>query len=98
MEGTAEFAFVARRNNSLTVHGRFIVLASLSALVFSIAIGFAFLGAWLVFPFAGLDVLAVYLAFRDGEKRAGDFECIGVYDDKIVIEREHEKELQKDMK
>ncbi len=95
IEGTAGFAFVARRNDSLTAHGRFIVLASLAAVVFAIATGFACFGAWLVFPFAGLDVLAVFLAFRYVEKRAGDFECIGVYDDKIVIERERQGTLER---
>lgn len=72
VEGAADFTFVARRNNSLSSGGRFLVLASLAVVVLAISLGFAFNGAWLVFPFAGLDILVVYLAFRYVEQHAGE--------------------------
>lgn len=86
MGNEAEFTFVARRNNSLSSGGRLLVVGSLAAVIFAIALGFALNGAWLVFPFAGLDILVVYLVFRYVEQRAGDYECISFHDDKIVIE------------
>lgn len=89
VENAADFTFVARRNNSLSSGGRFLVLGSLAVVVLAISLGFALNGAWLVFPFAGLDILVVYLAFRYVEQRAGDYECITFHDDNIVIESEH---------
>lgn len=86
MEKAADFTFVARRNNSLSSGGRFLVLGSLAVLVLAISLGFALNGAWLIFPFAGLDILMVYLAFRYVEQHASDYECITFHDDSIVIE------------
>lgn len=86
VENAADFTFVARRNNSLSSNGRFLVVGSLAVVILAISLGFAFVGAWLVFPFAGLDVLVVYLAFRYMERRAGDYECIAFDDDNVVIE------------
>jgi len=86
MEGATDFTFVARRNNSLSSGGRSLVLGSLAALLLAISLGFALNGAWLVFPFAGLDILVVYLAFRYVEQRAGDYECIAFHGDNVVIE------------
>ena len=82
----ADFTFVARRNNSLSSGGRFLVLGCLAGVVLAISLGFALNGAWLVFPFAGLDILMVYLAFRYVEQCAGDYECITFHDGNIVIE------------
>ena len=86
VENAADFTFVARRNNSLSSGGRFLVLGSLAVVVLAISLGFALNGAWLIFPFAGLDILVVYLAFRYVEQHAGDYECITFHDDNIVIE------------
>ena len=88
VEGAADFTFVARRNNSLSSGGRLLVLGSIAAVVLAISLGFALNGAWLVFPFAGLEMLVVYLAFRYVGRRAGDYECIALHDDSIVIERQ----------
>lgn len=85
-ESAADFTFVARRNNSLSSGGRLLVVGSLAVVILAISLGFALNGAWLVFPFAGLDILVVFLAFRYVEQRAGDYECISFHDDKVVIE------------
>ena len=85
MESAADFAFVARRNNSLSSGGRFLVLGSLALVVLAISLGFALHGAWLVFPFAGLEIVAVYLAFRFVDQHAGDYECIAFHGESIVI-------------
>jgi uncharacterized membrane protein len=95
VENAADFTFVARRNNSLSTGGRFLVLGSLALVVLAISLGFALNGAWLVFPFAGMEVLGVYLAFRYVERRAGDYECITFHDDHIVIEIRHGAKTEK---
>lgn len=88
VENAADFMFAARRNNSLSSGGRSLVLGSLAVVVLAISLGFALNGAWLVFPFAGLDILVVYLAFRYVEQRAGDYECLAFNDDNIIVERQ----------
>src|SRR3979409_989130 len=89
VENAADFTFVARRNNSLSSGGRLLVLGSLAVVLLAISLGFALNGAGVVFPFAGLDILVVYLAFRYMERRAGDYECITFHHDEIVIESQH---------
>jgi uncharacterized membrane protein len=85
MEKAADFTFIARRNNSLSTGGRLLVVSSFAAVILAIALGFALNGVWLILPFAGLDFLMVYLAFRRMGQHAGDYECISVREDKLVI-------------
>lgn len=87
IEGAAQVTLLARRNNSLSPGGRFLVVGSLAAIVIAISIGFALHGAWLVAPFAGLDILLVYLAFRYMGRHAGDYESVTLRGDEIVVER-----------
>lgn len=87
VEGMAGTTFVARRNNSLSPIGGRLVLGFLTLFVLAISVGFAFSGAWLVFPFGGLDLLFVYLAFRHMERHAADYERMSLQVDTIVIER-----------
>jgi|GEM_PF-256132 uncharacterized membrane protein len=95
VERAAGFTVVARRNNSLSSGGRLLVLGSLAVVVLAISLGFALNGAWLVFPFAGLDILVVYLAFRYVEQRAGDWECMTLHEHKIVVERQHKGKTER---
>lgn len=80
------FSRVARRNNSLSSTGRLLVFAFIFAVSIGIAAGFALLGAWLILPFAGLEMLVLYLAFRHVDRRAGDFERIAIAGDRVEIE------------
>lgn len=86
-ERATDVRLVARRNNSLSSGSRLLVLGSLAAVVLAISLGFALSGAWLILPFAGLDLLVVGLAFRYMEQHAGDYECMTMHDDQVVIER-----------
>lgn len=45
--------------------------AALAALALVIGVGFAVVGAWLVLPFAGLEVLMLGVAFVAYARRAG---------------------------
>ena len=83
---SAAFSRVARRNNSLSSTGRLFVFAFIFAVSIGIAAGFALLGAWLILPFAGLEMLVLYLAFRYVDRRAGDFERIAIAGDRVEIE------------
>jgi uncharacterized membrane protein len=86
-ETAAKLTLVAKRNNSLSSMRRCLVLGSTTLAVVAISVGFACNVAWLVLPFAGLDLLVVVFAFRNVERRTGDYECMIVRSDQVVIER-----------
>lgn len=82
----AGFVRVARRNNSLTSTGRLTVFAFLFVVSVGIASAFALLGAWPVLPFAGIEMLVLFLALRWIERRAADYERIAIAGDRVEIE------------
>lgn len=86
MSQAAEFSLVARRNNSLSASGRCLVFAFVFAVSIGIAVAFAMLGAWLILPFAGLEMLVLYLAFREIGRHAGDYERIAIGRDRVRVE------------
>jgi len=86
VERAAGFSLVARRNNSLSSTGRLFVFALIFVVSVGIAIAFAALGAWLVLPFAGLEMLVLYLAFRYIDRHAGDYERIAIAGGRVEVE------------
>ncbi len=84
---TAEFLLVARRNNSLSSTERFLVFAFLFVVSIGIACAFAAFGAWLVLPFAGIEMLVLYLAFRYVDRHAADYERVAIDGDRVEVER-----------
>jgi len=83
----ARFSVIARRNNSLTSTGRLLVFGFLFVVSIGIAAGFAALGAWPVLPFAGVEMLVLYVALRHLERHAADYERIEVAGDSVGVER-----------
>ena len=86
VERAAGFSLVARRNNSLSSTGRLLVFASIFVISVGIALAFAVLGAWLILPFAGLEMLVLFLAFRYVDRHAGDYERIAITGGKVEVE------------
>jgi uncharacterized membrane protein len=82
----AEFSLVARRNDSLSASGRSRVFAFVFAVSIGIAAAFATFGAWLILPFAGLEMLVLYLAFREIGRRASDYERIAIGSEQVRVE------------
>ena len=82
----AGFSLLARRNNSLSSAGRHLVFVFLFAVSVGIAAAFAALGAWLILPFAGLEMLVLYWAFRTVDRHAADYERIAVRGDRVRVE------------
>jgi uncharacterized membrane protein len=62
------------------------VFAALAALVLAIGAGFAAAGAWLVLPFAGLEVLLLGAAFVLHARHAADYERIELQSGRLEIE------------
>jgi uncharacterized membrane protein len=80
------FSLVARRNNSLSSGGRLLAFTFIFVVAVGIAIAFAFLGAWPILPFAGLEMLVLYLAFRYVDRHAADYERIAIDGDRVAVE------------
>lgn len=83
----AIFSLTLRRNCSLYETGQwsaFGVAALVSALI---ALAFAAVGAWPILPFAGLEVAALYAAFRCWSQQANDFEQVIIQGDRVLLER-----------
>jgi uncharacterized membrane protein len=64
------FSAMLTPHRSLNRTGFLVLMAFLSVVSFAAGVVFLMLGAWPVFGFFGLDVLAVYLAFKINFRRA----------------------------
>ena len=81
------FSLLAKRNCSLKSEERwraFWLIATVSAII---AGGFAIVGAWLILPFAGLEVGALWLAFHLLDAGADDFERLTIDGDRLIVEQ-----------
>jgi uncharacterized membrane protein len=82
----AGYSVTARRNNSLSSSDRSLAYGLIALVSFSIAVAFACLGAWLILPFAGLELLVLAWAYRYMERHAGDYERLTIEDDVVQVE------------
>ena len=62
------------------------MFAALSLLAVAIGVGFAIAGAWLILPFAGLEVVILGVAFVLYARRAADYEKIELARDRLTVE------------
>lgn len=91
-DGVASFARVAdltiitRPNCSLSEAGRLLFFCVMLLLSMVIAASFALVGAWLIFPFAGLEMLGLGWALYHISCHTGDYECIVVSGDRVLVE------------
>lgn len=75
-----EFSVEVLRNRSLSQSGRKLALLLLGGTTLSVGMGITLLfGAWPVLPYAGLEILVMYLGFRWIAGHDGDYERIKVY-------------------
>ena len=87
------YKIIARHNNSLTPKAGVKLLLALAGIVLVVGFGFARIGAWLVLPFAGLEILAFAYAFHYIYLHSGDFESITIESDNVVVEKRDYKEV-----
>lgn len=87
------YKIIATPNNSLSPNDSVKLLVSMTVVALLIALGFARIGAWLVLPFAGLEILAFAYAFYFIHLHSSDFESITIEDDRVVVERKSYNEL-----
>ena len=77
LDGTAFFVEM-RPNRSLTVRGRRFWFAAIAGTTFLLAGLATVVGAWLVLPFAGLEIVVLWYAFRLIARHDGDYEWVRV--------------------
>jgi uncharacterized membrane protein len=78
--------FVIKRNCSISPRNLLCVLALAMCVSLGIASAFAWLGAWPVLPFAGIEMLALAAAFYVNGRHAADYERIALAKGKLLVE------------
>ena len=80
------FSLILKRNCSISPARLACVFAALAVAVLGIGVGFAVAGAWLILPFAGLEVLMLGTAFVLYARHAADYERIELHDGRLQVE------------
>ncbi len=80
------FSLTLRRNCSISPSGLACVFLALAVVVLLIGTGFAIAGAWLILPFAGLEVLLLGGAFMLQARHATDYERIALESGRLRVE------------
>ncbi|MDT7849702.1 DUF2244 domain-containing protein [Methylophilus glucosoxydans] len=87
MLSICETQCVTRPNASASSESVLKLLLSLGVFSGLIAMAFLHIGAWMVLPFAGLELVLVVLAFVVVLRHSGDYEKITFVEDHIEIEQ-----------
>jgi uncharacterized membrane protein len=91
----AGFRVMLKRNCSISPRSFLLVLALLAALVLAIGAAFAALGAWLILPFAGLEVALLGAAFRLAARHATDYERIELARGRLTVDVNEAERVQR---
>ena len=76
-----------RPNRSLPLQDMLPLFIAISAVLVTIGVGFALLGAWPVLPFAGLEIAIVGAVIRWMYRHHGDHELVIITDDRVRVYR-----------
>ncbi len=86
-DATVGLSLTARPNRSLSLPARRRVAVGMCVPVLVVALAFAVQGAWLVMPFAGLEVALIVLAYRWLRSGDGDFETVRACGHELLLQR-----------
>ncbi|MDH5210591.1 MAG: DUF2244 domain-containing protein, partial [Betaproteobacteria bacterium] len=79
----------------ISPRGLLLVFALLAALALGIASAFAALGAWLILPFAGLELVLLGAAFWMTARHAADYERIERRRERLTVEVRQAERLRR---
>jgi uncharacterized membrane protein len=91
----ASFLLLARPNRSLSARGRICWLMLIGASALTLGVAASAIGAWPVLPFAGLEVLLVWFAFRVLGRHDADYEMLQVSGNVFFWELRFGNDLQR---
>jgi uncharacterized membrane protein len=94
-DGKAGFSLILKRNCSISPAGLAGVFLALAALTLAIATGFALAGAWLVLPFAGLEVALLAAAYVLYARHAADYERVELDSGRLTVEVAQGQEISR---
>lgn len=83
----ARFSAVLTPHRSLGPKGFVILMSFVAAVSFAAGVAFLLLGAWPVLGFFGLDVLAIWWAFRANYAAAREYETVELDRESLVVRR-----------
>jgi uncharacterized membrane protein len=83
---TPSFSLILKRNCSMSPKALAGVFAALALVTLAIGAGFALVGAWLVLPFAGLEVLLLGAAYLAYARHAADYERLEIEPGDLRVE------------
>ena len=86
-ENTGSATIVLKPNNSASWQLNMQIFGALSVILFSVSIYFSLLGLWMIFPFAGLELVVLYYCFYLRVRANNRTEVITFDDSSVVVER-----------
>ncbi|MDO9151400.1 MAG: DUF2244 domain-containing protein [Methylotenera sp.] len=86
---------IAKPNNSLSPTGFVWLFVGVFTITSTITVGFVLAGAWLVLPFAGLEILVLAYVLMNAYLHYGDYESISLINDDVVVEQYSYKSFKK---
>ncbi|HEY6130540.1 MAG TPA: DUF2244 domain-containing protein [Halioglobus sp.] len=89
-----QLMIIARPNQSAAWSANVLLLLMLSIFVLTIAIAFALLGAWLILPFAGAELVALGVALYYVNWKQQNRHVITVSNDSVRIDKGHDRSRQ----
>ncbi|MDD3519275.1 MAG: DUF2244 domain-containing protein [Chromatiales bacterium] len=89
------YTLLASPNRSASSATTALVFGGLMFLVLLIGIAFASAGAWLVLPFAGLEIAVIAAGVLYAHRHRGDYERLAIRNDALRIERHVGERLEK---
>lgn len=91
------FRVTFKPNSALTADNKIKVVILLAIIPLLIGVGFSLVGAWLVMPFVGLEILALAIAFYYINNHEADYESISIDGDSLVVERSTSQQVSQDV-
>lgn len=82
----ADFRLTIKRNCSISPRQLALLLGATAAVSFGIGVGFATFGAWVILPFAGLEIAGLAIAFCCVGRHAGDYEKFELEQGRLKVE------------
>lgn len=83
----ANYSITAKPNCSLTPRQKIWVFIAVASFPLIVSTGFLIAGAWLVMPFAGLELLVLGLAFYLVHCHSEDYESITITGNNLAVEQ-----------
>jgi len=80
------FSLLLKRNCSISPSGLLWAYGLIAIVTLAIAVFFAALGAWMILPFAGLEILCLGVAFLMNGRHAADYERIALEEGRLLVE------------